>query len=293
MRIKQSMSSSVFDVVNIILVGVLAIVCIFPIYFVVINSFASEKELLKNGYVLLTKSFDVASYSYMLTNNSLLRAFGVSVLVSVFGTAFNLIMQFSMGYALSEKELIGRKIWMKMVLFTMIFNGGLIPTYLVVKSLHMTNSLWALVIPTAIAPFNLILCINFLKEIPPSLKESARIDGANDLCILWSIILPLSTPALATFAIFYSVGHWNNYMNALIYIQNHKLFPIQVVLRSVVMLAEGLAKNMDSSNLENIEIPTAGLKYTMIVLATLPIVLVYPFFQKYFTKGLLVGGVKG
>lgn len=293
MKIKKSIGSTIFDISNSIFLIMFSIVCFIPLYIVIASSFASPQELLNNKIILFPKEFSLENYLFVLKSDAFVRALMVSIFVTVVGTTFNLIMQFTMAYSLADSELKGRGIFMKMVLFTMLFSGGMIPTYLVVKSLHLTNTIWALIIPTAISPFNLILAVNFFKGISPSLKESARLDGANDLRILWSIILPVSKPALATFAIFYAVGHWNAFFDALIYITDHKLRPLQVVLRAVVILAEGLANNAEISQAQQDAVPPQGIKMAVIVIATLPIITVYPFCQKHFTKGLLVGSVKG
>jgi len=196
-----------------------------------------------------------------------------------------------MAYSLSEKKLPGRALFLKMVIFTMLFGGGMIPTYFVVKQTGLINSLWSIIIPNLISPFNLIVLKNFFESIPNDLKESARIDGCHEIIILFRIIMPISLPSLATFGLFYAVGIWNTYMSALLYIQKSDMWPIQVLLRRIVFVSTGLGDS-ETINSDLVSI-SQSIKMAVIMVATVPILCVYPFLQKYFTKGIMVGSIKG
>lgn len=215
----------------------------------------------------------------------------VSIYITVVGTLVQLILTSLMAYSLAHKQLPGRSIIMLMVLFTMVFSGGMIPTYFVVKATGLLDSLWSLMIPNAISAFYLIILKNFFQGIPEELKESAKIDGSHELGILYRIVLPLSLPAMATFGLFYSVGIWNQYFSAVLYITDSSLYPVQVILRQVIILTSGAIGNSDA--IENMPYYSSAIKMAVIVIATLPIMVVYPFLQKHFTKGVLLGSVKG
>jgi putative aldouronate transport system permease protein len=196
-----------------------------------------------------------------------------------------------MSYSLAEVTLPGRKLILNLVIFTMLFSGGMIPTFFIVKNTGLMNSPWAMVIPSLVNPFNLIVLKNFFQSIPYELRESARMDGCHEVIILIKIVMPLALPAMATFGLFYAVGIWNTYMSALLYIQKPDLWPIQVLLRKIVYVSSGLG---DSSSVEtSLAAMSQGIKMAVILVATIPILCVYPFLQKHFVKGIMVGSVKG
>jgi len=198
-----------------------------------------------------------------------------------------------MAYSLSQKILRGRRIILFLVTFTMIFNGGLIPTFMVVRSTGLMNTLWVLMIPNAITAFNLILMKNYFSALPAELRESARIDGCHELRLIFQIILPVSLPILATIGLFYAVSRWNIFMDALLYIRNSALWPVQVLLRNIIFLISGGLGGEGTESLILLDFSEQSMKSAVIVVSTLPIMLAYPFLQKYFTKGLLMGSVKG
>jgi putative aldouronate transport system permease protein len=206
------------------------------------------------------------------------------------GTFINIVLTVLMAYGLARKDLKGRRWMMLMVVFSMLFSGGMIPTFLVVKMMGMLDSYWSLMIPGAINAFNLIVLKNFFQQLPEGLEESAKIDGCNDVGILFRIVLPLSLPAIATFVMFYAVGHWNSYFTAILYINDNEKWPLQVLVRQMVILAQG---GMGESNQDSFNIPAQSVNMAIIVVSTLPILLVYPFIQKHFAKGVLLGSVKG
>jgi putative aldouronate transport system permease protein len=216
-----------------------------------------------------------------------------SVIITIAGTLANLAFTFTMAYSLSRRDLLGRSLIMNLVIFSMLFSGGMIPGYLVVKELGLLDSYAAVILPGAISAFNMIIIKNFFQELPPGLEESARIDGCTDLGVLWRIVLPLSKPILATFGLFYAVGHWNNFFSALLFLNDHQKWPLQVILREIVMLSQMAAGDMSAMDPNFVEPPDQSVKMAVIVVGTLPILLVYPFLQKHFAKGVLLGSIKG
>jgi putative aldouronate transport system permease protein len=277
-----------FDIVNLLFLTVIGIITLYPLLNLFFISISSMAEVSKSGsFMVYPKSINLDGYRYVLKYVGLGDAFKNTVFITVFGTFINLILTAIGAYVLSEKGMPGRNILMGMVLVTMFFGGGLIPTYLVVKSLHMVNTLWSLMLPSAVSTFYLILARNFFQTVPASLKESARIDGASELIILYKIMIPLSMPILATLALFYGVGHWNEYTAAVIYISNSKLEPLQLVIRNMYNIS---TVNVDPNSLPP---PVETVRCAAVVLATVPIICIYPFLQKYFVKGIMVGSVKG
>ncbi|AEI44640.1 carbohydrate ABC transporter permease [Paenibacillus mucilaginosus] len=269
---------------------VTAILCVIPFLYVLAVSFTDPAEVARGGMILFPKEWSLAAYRYIFSTDTLLRSLLVSVYVTVLGTLINLLFTSLMAYPLAKTYLRGRQTILLGVLFTMLFSGGLIPSYFVVKSLGLTNTLWSLMIPSAISAFNLIVLKNFFQGIPDGLEDSAKIDGCSDLGVLFRIVLPLSMPAMATFALFYAVAHWNQYFNAVLYINDNTKWPVQVLLREIVILAQS---RIGDTNIDDAEIQPLTIRMAVIVFATLPILLVYPFLQKHFTKGVLLGSVKG
>lgn len=289
---KKSYGDKIFDVIVYVLLAVITLVTFFPILYIIAGSFASVKELAVNRFLLIPREPTLDAYKYIFSTSTLTRSMGVTIMVTVVGTIVNLVMTCLMAYPLSRRELPGRKYLMYGVTFTLVFSGGMIPTYLVVNALGLIDSYASLIIPGAISSFNLILVKNFFQEIPQDLIDSAKIDGSNEVGVLCKIVLPLSKPALATFTMFYAVGHWNTFLTALLYLNDSKKWTIQVLLRQIVILAQGGIGDEASMGM-NFVIPSQSVKMAVIVVATLPIVLFYPFMQKYFEKGVMVGSIKG
>lgn len=289
---KRSAGNLAFDALVYIILAIITAVTFFPILYIVAGSFASVKELAMNRFLLIPKEPSLDAYKYIFSTNTLMRSMGVTVMVTIIGTLVNLFMTCMMAYPLSRRELPGRKYLMYAVTFTLVFSGGMIPMYLVVDAVGLIDSYAALIIPGAISSFNLILVKNFFQEIPQDLIDSAKIDGCNEVGVLVRIVLPLSKPALATFTMFYAVGHWNTFLTALLYLNDSKKWTIQVLLRQIVILAQGGIGDEASMGMEFV-IPSQSVKMAVIVVATLPIVLFYPFVQKYFEKGVMVGSIKG
>ncbi|WP_248928596.1 carbohydrate ABC transporter permease [Paenibacillus hamazuiensis] len=288
----MTFSEKVFGVTNSVILAVIALAMLLPIMYIVAGSFASDLEIGARSFFLIPNEVTLNAYKYVFKDNALPRSLGVSVFITAGGTLVNLFFTLTMAYALSRKQMVGRNFFVKMVVFTMMFSGGIIPTYLVVKNLGLLNSYWAVMLPTAINAFNLIVVKSFFEEIPNELIESGRIDGCTDMGVLWRIVLPLSKPVIATFALFYAVAHWNDFFNALIYLTDAKKWPMQVLLRQIVLLATG-ALDQGTYDPTYVKPPDQSIKMAVIVVGTLPILLVYPFLQKHFAKGVLLGAVKG
>jgi len=293
MRIKASLGSKVFDGVNMGLLILFALATIIPFIYVIAGSFATQKELLTKGFILFPTEFSLDAYRYIFSTGTLMRSLGVTIYITVVGTLINIFMTCLMAYPLARRDMDFRKPVMLMIIFTMLFSGGMIPTFLVVKQLGMIDTYWSLLVPGAISAFNLIIIKNFFQQLPESLEESAKIDGCNDLMIFIKIVLPLSMPAIATFSLFYAVGHWNTFFNAILYINDNNKWPIQVLLRQIVILASGGIGDSTAMESEYVTPPEQAVKMAVIVMSTLPILLVYPFLQKHFAKGVLLGSVKG
>ena len=290
-KFHNTKAGKIFDVVNIIFLAILGLLMVLPFIYVVAGSFATEHEIASRSFFLWPREFSLESYKYIFSTSTFIRSLLITIGVTVVGTIIQLFCTFTFAYPLSRRHLKGRKFLLNMVIFAMLFSGGMIPTFLVVKSLGLIDSYWALILPIAINPFNLMIIKNFFQEMPIELEESAKMDGCTEIGILWRIVLPLSKPVIATFTLFYAVGIWNDFMSGLLYINDSAKWPIQLLLRQITMssnAANALA-NMDPNYIP----PEQGLKFAVIIVATLPILIFYPFLQKHFAEGMLIGSVKG
>jgi putative aldouronate transport system permease protein len=289
---RKTFASRVTDFIIYTILILFAAVTLLPFYNILVGSLASARENALNPFILWPKEPNLDAYRYMVSSPTMPRALMVSIYITVVGTAANIAMTVLMAWPLAHRNLKKRRIIMFLITFTMIFSGGMIPGYFIVRSTGLLNTYGALIVPSLINAFNLILMKNFFQEIPASLEESAKLDGCNDLVILLRIVVPLSLPAIATFTLFYAVGHWNSFMNVLLYINDPKKWNIQVLLRQIVILSQGGIGDAASVG-ENFVIPPQGVKMAAIMFSTFPILVVYPFLQKYFTKGVMVGSIKG
>jgi ABC-type glycerol-3-phosphate transport system permease component len=269
-----------------------AFVMLFPFVYVIAVSFSSYKDVLGGGLILFPKNPTLTAYNAILSGNIVSRALTVSALLTIFGTLAKVIATVMLAYGLSKPGVPGAKIVLFLVLGSFLFSPGLIPNYLLVKQLGLLNTYQSLVLPGLIGGFNLIIMRSFFQNIPQELLDSARIDGASDVRILWNIILPLSKAVLAVVALFYGVGIWNSFFNAILYLNDSSMWPIQVVLRQYVLQGSALA-NAAEIDPNQPPPPPQTIQMAVVVVATLPILLVYPFLQKYFTKGVLTGAIKG
>ena len=290
----RTTGSIIFDIFNYLIIGIAAFTTVMPIIYIICNSFATELELQTRPMFVIPEIWSVDAYKYIFASNKLIRAFGNSVFITVFGTLINMFFTITMAYPLSKKFIRGRKVLLNMVIISMFFSGGMIPGYIVVSSwLKMRGTYWAILIPGAISAYNMMIVKNFFQGIPQELEESASLDGCNDLMTLIRIVLPLSLPVLATFGLFYAVGHWNSYFSAMIYLTDDKMYPLQLILRNIIVTAETSASDMSLMDPNFVEPPKQSIKMAVIVVATVPIMCVYPFLQKYFVKGVMVGALKG
>jgi putative aldouronate transport system permease protein len=287
----RGVGSRIFDSANYLSLFLVAVITFIPFYYVIVASLSPIKQVLTESIILWPEKFTLTSYHMILTTPSFVRALLFTIFITVVGTAINMLFTSTLGYSLSKKRFRARRAILMLIVFSMMFSGGLIPTYLVVKQLGMINSLWALMLPGAISAFNLIVLKNFFASIPQALEDSARIDGCSNFGIFMRIALPLSLPALASFTLFYAVGNWNQFFAAIMYMNNSRYWTLQVVLRQLVIIGDstGYGQVVDDAN--KTAFPET-LKYAAIVVATLPILMVYPFLQKYFVKGVLMGSVK-
>ena len=271
--------------------GVFTIV---PFLYVLAGSFATEKELIERSFFIIPHTISTNAYKYIIADGSIFRGLFNSAIVTAAGTVVNMLFTTTLAYPLSKSWLKGRNIVLNMVVFTMLFSGGMIPNYLVVKGLDLLDSYWALIFPGAISAFNLIIVKNFFQELPGELEEAAKIDGCSDLGIFTKIVLPLSKPALASVGLFYAVSHWNDFFNSMIYLNSTEKFPVQIILRQIVLLAQGASA--DGSAIDfgaGGTPPEQAVKMAATVVATIPILCIYPFVQRYFEQGVMVGAVKG
>ena len=288
---RRSVGDIIANVVIYILLTLIAVIMVIPFIYVIAASFATEAEIQTRPIFFIPDSPTLDAYARIFDMNDMgTRVFHsllISVCVTAIGTFINLFFTTTMAYGLSRTNLIGKKPLLNMVLFTMVFGGGMIPLFLVVKGLGMYDTYAALILPGAISVYNMIIVRNFFMELPRELEEAASIDGCSDIGIFIKIALPLSLPCLATFGLFYAVGHWNNYFGALLYLEDSTKFPFQLVLRNIVM------QTAETQTDPNALIPEDTLKMAVIVIGTVPILIVYPFLQKHFAAGVMVGAVKG
>ena len=294
MPIKEGgLSRKVFVVCNSIFLFLMMIITLYPLWLQFITSISHGLEVMKGGVTLLPRSPTLETYK-TIVRGELFMYMKNTIVYTVVGTVINLVMSCLCAYPLARKTFSGRKFFTMLVTFTMFFSGGMIPLYLTVKQFGMMDTIWALVLPGAISTYNMIVIRTAFQSIPDSLIESAQLDGANDLIILWKIVVPLSKATLATMLLFYSVTHWNSYFDAMLYINKKEMYPLQIMLRN--MLIGGLFNEetaIAGANADSFAVTDATLRSAAIIVTTLPILVVYPFVQRYFVKGVMIGGVKG
>ncbi|NOU97436.1 ABC transporter permease subunit [Paenibacillus sp. LMG 31456] len=289
----KTLLNRLFDFFNIFFLILIALVTFLPLMHVIMASFATVEEIARKPFILIPTEFTLDAYRYILSTSAIFRSLSVSVGVTFIGTLMSMFVTCLMAYGLTRRDLDGRRFFMFLVVFTLLFNGGLIPTFLVVKAMGLVDSYFSLIIPTMINAFNLIIMRSFFMNLPEGLEESAKIDGCNDLGILFRIVIPLSMPAIATISLFYAVNYWNTYFNAIIFLNDANKWPIQVLLRQIVLVASAFSADTSDFGSDFVKPPDQTIKMAVIVVSTLPILVVYPFLQKYFAKGALVGSVKG
>ncbi|MDR0561491.1 MAG: carbohydrate ABC transporter permease [Spirochaetaceae bacterium] len=298
--LKKGFLSNLFDVCNLIFFALLAFIMLLPFWNVLMISLTTQGDYFRRPLVLLPYNINIDSYRYLFKAPTIPRSYLMSAIITSGGTAFSILLTSMLAYPLSKKRLAGKKFFTLYLVFTMFFSGGLIPTYLLITTtLHLRNNLLALILPSGVSVWNFIIMRTFFMQLPESMEESARIDGANDFTILFNIIYPLSTAVLSTLALFVAVGFWNSWFNARLYLNDAKLFPLQLVLRNMVKdsskPAELLiaASQMRDALGNPVSLFEDGLKMAMVVIAVVPMLLIYPFIQKFFEKGVMIGSIKG
>lgn len=292
-----SLSDKTFDIINKILVSLIVLVIVYPLIFVISASISDPTAVSAGKMWLWPVDITFAGYKRVFENSAIWLGYRNTIFYTVLGTVIHLCILLPAAYALSRKEVMGKKYIMWFILFTMLFNGGLIPTFLVIKALGMVDTIWAIVIPGVVGAWSLLVARTFFQQtIPDQLVEAAKIDGASDFYIFGKIVLPLSAPIIAVMALFHGVSLWNQYFSALIYLSNEKLYPLQLILRQILIVAEispdgGGGPGEVESLVEQVK--TASLlKYAVIIVSSLPLLILYPFLQRFFVQGVLIGSVK-
>ncbi len=297
MNINQGKGYRIFSVFNILLMILICLMIIFPLYYMIIVSISDGAAIMSGQVNFLPVGFSLRAYRAAFKDANFIKSYWNTVVITACGTTVNLLMTTLFAYPLSRSDLMGRKLLMKIAVFTMFFTGGMIPSYMLVNSLGMNNTYWALILPGAINVYNATIMRTFFEGIPMDMTEAAYVDGANDVRILWQVILPLSKPILFTLLLFYAVGHWNGFFSALLYLSDKSTYPIQMFVRSVVFSGDTLAMSMASYNSSTEMgaemLSEEGAKYAIILLSMVPILVVFPFVSRYFKSGVMIGAVKG
>ena len=290
-KIQESFGERMYSFAVYALLTVFCLLIVIPLLHIISGSFSDPMSLLRGEVGLLPKGLTTSMYEKVFKDSEIWQGYWNTIVYTVVGTLISVALTACGAYPLSRKDFFGRNVFMGLFVFTMFFTGGMIPTYLLVKGLGMLNTMWALVLPSAVSTYNLIIMRTFFQtSIPGELTESASLDGCNDLGIFFRIVIPLSAPIFAVMVLFYGVAQWNSWFPALLYISDRTLYPLQMVLREVLIQSD--ISNMAGST-GDVEVIGDGLKYATMVVATLPIMCLYPFLQKYFVKGVMIGAVKG
>lgn len=285
-----SMGSKIFDVINYIILAFVGFIMLYPMWYVLVVSMSSAKYISLGEVTFFPKGITFEAYKRVFDSKNIWVGYRNTILYTVVGTAINLAMTALCAYPLSRKDFYGRKTMTVLITITMFISGGLIPLYLIINKIHLMNTMWAVILPSAISTYNMIIMRTSFQSIPDALVESAYLDGANDVVIFWKIILPLSKAIIATMVLFYSVSHWNSYFPAMLYLNSKSMYPVQVIMRDII-IGSDMSEAGDTSALSMVS--TINYRYAVIIISLIPILLVYPFIQKYFTKGVMVGAVKG
>lgn len=289
---KKKLNEHIFDIFNYLLLSCLVIVTLYPCLYVLFASVSDPNKIYAEGGLLLyPKGFDAFNYIRVFENKMIWVGYRNTVFYVLGGVMLSLFLTITLAYGLSRRTLPGKNAILFLIVFTMYFHGGLIPTFLLVKKLHITDSWLAMILPSAISTYNFIVTLSYFRGMPESLEEAAKLDGANDYTVLWKIFVPLAKPIIAVIALYYAVGIWNNYFHGIIYLTDRKYYPLQVVLREILIQNETTTAGM--AGVDYSQAYAENIKYATIVVSTIPILCVYPFVQKYFVKGVMIGAVKG
>ncbi|WP_246131934.1 carbohydrate ABC transporter permease [Paenibacillus hemerocallicola] len=278
-----------------IVLSFVALIVLYPLFFIIIASISNPQSVVTGEVLLMPKGVHFAGYEKILKNTELQRGFINTVFYTVTGTAINLVLTICAAYPLSRKDFKGRQTITAFLLFTMFFSGGMIPTYLLIRDLGMINTIWAMLLPNAVSVVNVIIMRTYFQTtIPAEVQEAASIDGCSNLKLLWRVVLPLSMPIVAVMILFYSVAHWNAYFNAMLYLNNRTMYPLQLLLREILVQndLQDMVSLGDDSLMKQL-LNAESVKYAAVIAANLPVLLLYPFLQKYFVKGIFIGAIKG
>ena len=293
MQIKESKGQKIFNILNVMIMIFLVIITLYPMLYVLFASLSKPNEYMAHqGILVKPLGFTLGSYEAVLKNPMISIGYKNTIFVVVVGVAINIFMTSLGAYVLSRKGLMLKGFFMFFIVFTMFFSGGLIPFYFTVKGLGLDNKLWALIIPGAISTYNLIIMRTAFNAVPDSLEESAKLDGASHYTILFRIMIPLTLPTIAVMVLYYGVAHWNSWFNAMIFIRKRELYPLQLILREV-LIANDTNNMILNSNAGDQEMLSETIKFAVIIVSTVPILALYPFLQRYFVKGVMIGAVKG
>ncbi|MFP4976847.1 carbohydrate ABC transporter permease [Paenibacillus sp. CN-4] len=291
--IKPTLGERIFDIVNVLIMLILIVLTLYPMLYILFSSLSEGNRLISfNGVLLWPQGFSLEGYKAVLSNSTIMQGFKNTLFILTIGLAINMTLTALGAYFLSREGVLLQKPIMFFIVFTMFFSGGLVPFFLIVKSYGLLNSLWSLILPTAVSTFNLIIMRTYFLSIPKELEESAFLDGAGHFTILFRIFIPLSMPVVAVLILYYGVGHWNSWFNAMIFLRDQDLFPIQLVVRNIILENDN-ANMIGTTTLIQSRDVAETLKYAAIIVTTAPILLLYPFLQKYFVKGVMVGALKG
>ena len=297
-HIKQTNADRLYDIVILILISLLLLIILYPLWFVIIASVSNSSEVMKGNVIFWPKEFSFEAYEKVLQDPKIVTGYCNTNFYTVAGTLLNLVGTIAIAYPLSRRDFVGRKVISIVLTFTMFFNGGLIPTYLVYKEINLINTPWVMIIPGMVNVYNMIVMRSFFESLPYEMHEAAFIDGCGNIKIITKIVLPLSLPIIAVMIIFYGVMHWNEYFSALVYISDQKLKPLQLILRDILITSTSRVSSMMSGGAANTgemdRIRTAeSIKYAVAVVSTVPVLCLYPFLQKHFSKGVMIGAIKG
>ena len=291
----RSTGDKIFDACVIVILGVVLLSILYPLYFVLIASFSDPLAVLGGEVLLWPVRFSTESYQLVFKNSQVLVGYKNTILYTLAGTAVNMLLSIMAAYPMSRRNLRGKKVGLAMMLFTMFFSGGMIPTYIVINQLGLLDTFWVMILPNAISVYNVMIMRTFFAtSIPYELEEAACVDGASQIRTLVSIVLPLSKPILAVMVLFYAVGHWNSYFNALLYLSNQDRYPLQLILRAILIQSQASQESFaDIGNTYNRMLLSETMKYALIIVASVPVLCLYPVLQKYFVQGVMIGSVKG
>lgn len=294
MVIKQSFTDRVFLAVGYTFIGLFALFCFIPFWMMIMGSMTDETELILSGYSLWPENYSFQAYELLFGSNKIAQSYGVTILITAAGTLLSVIVSSLLGYAIANRRNRLRNYIAFYVYFTMLFNGGLVPSYILIhKWLGLSDTLWALILPVMIQPFLVFLLVNFFRTLPAELEDAARIDGANELRIFFGVVLPISVPIVATVSLFFALSYWNDWFHALLYINREDMYPLQMLLRRLISNMQAAQNLLPASVSQLVNAPSLGIRMATTVVAIGPIIFLYPFVQRYFVTGLTIGAVKG